>query len=145
SASTIPCLGVLRAYRSNQPPSSGETTAVVPSLSVNVTNCLSGMIMRNSNRRLNVEEHGQTVRQHRRKLSEGRVFVTWLFGVLLEIEIRNLRSFLPKQIQLRRRAELLQFLAFGAVARRLAHVAFGREFRFFEVAQYFLRPVQHGL
>ena len=44
-----------------------------------------------------------------------------------------LRSFVPKQIQLRRRAELLQLLAFGAVARRLAHVAFGREFGVFEV------------
>src|SRR6266568_4501120 len=82
SASTIPCLGVLRAYRSNQPPSSGATTAVVASLSVNVTNCLSGMVMRNNNRRLNVEEYDQTVRQHRRKLSERRVFVTWMFGVL---------------------------------------------------------------
>src|SRR5438094_6851901 len=46
-----------------------------------------------------------------------------------------LRSFVPKQIQLRRPAELLQFLAFGALARWLAHVAFGREFGFFEVAQ----------
>src|SRR6266568_6351039 len=89
SASTIPCLAVWRAYRSNQPPSSGETTAVVPSLSVNVTNCLSGMMMRDSIRRLDVEEHGQTVRQHRRKLSEGRVFVTWMFGVLLDIDACN--------------------------------------------------------
>jgi hypothetical protein len=33
-----------------------------------------------ANRRLNVEEHGQTVRQHRQKLSEQRPFVTWMFG-----------------------------------------------------------------
>ena len=43
-------------------------------------------MMRDGNRRLNVEEHGQTVRQHRRKLSEARVFVTWMFGVFLEID-----------------------------------------------------------
>ena len=30
--------------------------------------------------RLNVEEHGVTVRQHRQKLREDRAFVTWMFG-----------------------------------------------------------------
>ena len=49
----------------------------------------------------------------RRYNRTGRDKAQWVHADVLY----QLRSVLPKQIQLRRRAELLQFLAFGAVAR----------------------------
>src|ERR1035438_1413552 len=52
---------------------------------------------------------------------------------------------LTKQIHLRRRGQLLEFLAVPLLARDLAHVTFGSEFRLLQVAQDFLFPFPKAL
>src|SRR5205823_1628460 len=66
----------------------------------------------------------------------------WLFGFLWCLVfgvwclewVLGVWNWSAEQIQLRRRAEFLKFVAFGAVPRLLAHGALGREFGFLEVA-----------
>src|ERR1044071_2662877 len=64
------------------------------------------------------------------------------WGHRAEREFRAPLSGSAEQIKLRRRSELLEFLALGAMTRLLADSAFGREFGLFEVAQDFLGAVE---
>src|SRR5437762_740197 len=50
---------------------------------------------------------------------------------------------LPKQIHLRGGSDLPELLALAA--HRLAHITFGREFRFLEISQYIFRPLEDRL